>query len=56
MAEPDSLTLRLMRPIDAKLARLHDDMQNLKVRMTAVQQRLAGVKRRIDRTGESRQY
>jgi len=47
--EPDSLTLVLLRRIDGKLDRLTDDVQDLKVRMTHVEEGLAGVNRRLDR-------
>ena len=50
MTDPDNLTLRMLRTLDAKMDRLHDDMQDIKVRMTAVEEALAGVHRRIDRT------
>lgn len=48
MSEPDNLMLVPLRRIDAKVDRLSDDMHDLKVRMTAVEENLAGVQRRID--------
>ena len=54
--EPENLVLRYLRSIDAKLDRVIEDVQDLKVRMTSVEQRLAsvemsiaGVQHRIDR-------
>ncbi|MDR6291818.1 MULTISPECIES: hypothetical protein [Inquilinus] len=46
---PDSLVLRYLRQIDQKVDRLAEDVHDLKVRMTAVEENLAGVHRRIDR-------
>jgi predicted nuclease with TOPRIM domain len=50
MSEPENMTLRLLRSIDGKLDRVQDDLKDIKVRMTAVEEGLAGVNRRIDRT------
>jgi len=47
--EPDNLTLVMLRPIESKLDRVIDDVQDLKVRMTGVEEGLAGVNRRLDR-------
>ncbi len=47
--EPDNLVLQMLRRIDAKLDRLTDDVQDLKMRMTHVEEGLAGVNRRLDR-------
>jgi hypothetical protein len=54
--EPDNVVLMLLRRIDAKLDRVIEDVQDLKIRMTNVEERLAavemsiaGVQRRIDR-------
>lgn len=47
--DPDSVVLRLLRRMDAKLDRLQDDVADLKVRMTSVEEGLAGVNRRLDR-------
>lgn len=53
---PESLILRYLRQIDQKVDRVIEDVHDLKVRMTAVEeslagiyQNLAGVHRRIDR-------
>ena len=50
--EPDNLTLKLLRRLDEKTDRLLDDMHDLKVRITAVEEGLAGVHRRMDRLDE----
>ncbi len=47
--EPDNLVLQMLRRIDAKLDRVIDDVHDLKVRMSAVEEGLAGVHRRLDR-------
>jgi len=47
--EPDSLVLHMLRRIDANVAELRDDVRELKVQMTHVEEGLAGVNRRIDR-------
>ena len=50
MAEkPDNIILVMLRRIDARLERLVDDVQDLKIRMTHVVEELAGVNRRLDR-------
>jgi hypothetical protein len=49
MTEPENLMLRLLHSIDGKLDRVHDDAKDIKVRMTSVEEALAGVNRRIDR-------
>ncbi len=46
---PDNLTLRMLRSIDEKLDFILQDMQDLKFRMTNVEEGLAGVNRRLDR-------
>ncbi|OWJ65623.1 hypothetical protein [Inquilinus limosus] len=46
---PESLILRYLRQIDHKVDRLAEDVHDLKVRMTSVEENLAGVQRRIDR-------
>ncbi len=48
-AEPDSLVLIYLRRIDEKVDRLIEDVHDLKSRMTALEENLAGVQRRIDR-------
>ena len=47
--EPESLVLRMLRKMDVKLDRLVDDVADLKVGVTAVEEGLAGVHRRMDR-------
>jgi archaellum component FlaC len=54
--EPDNVVLVFLRRIDAKLDRVIDDVGDLKIRMTDVEEKLAkvdlaiaGVNRRIDR-------
>ena len=47
--EPENLMLVMLRRIDGKLDRVIDDVHDLKVRVTAVEEGLAGVQRRIDR-------
>jgi archaellum component FlaC len=47
--EPDSLTLRLLRRLDEKLDRVIDDLGDLKIRVTSIEEGLAGVNRRMDR-------
>jgi len=46
---PDSLVLRFMRQADAKLNRVIDDLADLKVRVTNVEENLAALNRRMDR-------
>lgn len=41
--------LRILRQMDEKLDRLIDDVNDLKVHMTNVEENLAGVHRRLDR-------
>ncbi len=43
------MTLVLLRKIDQRTERMADDLQDLKVRMTSVEEGLAGVNRRLDR-------
>ena len=47
--EPDNLVLQLLRRMDVKLDRVLEDVADLKVRMTHVEEGLAGVNRRLDR-------
>jgi archaellum component FlaC len=46
---PDNLILTLLRKIDQRTERMADDLQDLKVRVTSVEEGLAGVNRRLDR-------
>lgn len=47
--EPDNLVLQMLRRMDIKLDRVIDDLGDVKVRMTHVEEGLAGVNRRLDR-------
>ena len=47
--EPDSISLQYMRRFDEKLDRVVDEMLDVKVRLTAVEEGLNGVNRRLDR-------
>ena len=49
MSEPDNIVLAMLRKMDRKLDRIADDVHDMKVRMTSVEENLAGVQRRIDR-------
>jgi archaellum component FlaC len=46
---PDSLVLRFIRQVDAKLDRVIDDLGDIKVRVTNVEENLATLNRRVDR-------
>jgi len=46
--EPDNILLQYMRRFDEKLDRVVDEMLDVKVRLTAVEQGLAGINRRLD--------
>jgi archaellum component FlaC len=47
--EPDSIVLAILRKIDQRTERMAEDLQDLKVRVTSVEEGLAGVNRRLDR-------
>ena len=47
--EPDNLTLTLLRRIDQNVSRLQDDMRDVKIRVTAIEEGQAGIHRRLDR-------
>ena len=47
--EPDNHTLLLLRRMDAKLDRVLEDVHDLKVRMSSVEEGIAGIHRRLDR-------
>jgi archaellum component FlaC len=47
--EPDNMVLMLLRRIDERTQRMAEDLQDLKVRVTHVEEGLAGVNRRMDR-------
>ena len=46
---PDNIVLSILRKIDQRTERMADDLQDLKVRVTSVEEGLAGVNRRLDR-------
>ena len=46
---PDNVVLVLPRKIDERTERMADDLQDLKSRVTSVEEGLAGVNRRLDR-------
>ncbi len=47
--EPDNAVLVLLRKIDERTGRMADDLQDLKSRVTSIEEGLAGVNRRLDR-------
>ena len=47
--EPDNIVLAILRKIDQRTERMAEDLHDLKVRVTAVEEGLAGVNRRLDR-------
>lgn len=47
--EPDNIVLRYLLRIDEKIDRLADDVRDVKMRLTAVEENQAGVHRRLDR-------
>jgi hypothetical protein len=47
--EPDNIVIQYLRRFDAKLDRVVDEMLDVKVRPTAVEEGFAGVNRRLDR-------
>ena len=49
MSEPESLVLRYLRQIDQKVDRLVEDMRDMKVRMSSMEQNMTVVQRRLDR-------
>jgi archaellum component FlaC len=50
MAEaPDNIMLVLLRRIDERTDRMAQDLHDVKVRVTALEEGLAGVNRRLDR-------
>jgi hypothetical protein len=46
---PDNIVLAILRKIDQRTERMADDLQDLKVRVTSVEEGLAGVNPRLDR-------
>ncbi|MEF2551251.1 hypothetical protein VQ042_07715 [Aurantimonas sp. A2-1-M11] len=49
---PDNLVLAMLRRMDGKLDRGLEELHDIKVRQTAVEENMAGVHRRIDRLDE----
>jgi archaellum component FlaC len=49
MAEPDNAVLVLLRRLDEKMDRVLDEMHDVKVRLTAMEENMAGAHRRMDR-------
>jgi archaellum component FlaC len=47
--QPDKLVLAMLRKIDQRTERMTEDIHDLKMRMTSVEEGLAGVDRRLDR-------
>jgi len=47
--EPDNLVLKMLRRMDAKLDRVGEDIRDLKVRMSSLEENAAVVNRRLDR-------
>jgi predicted nuclease with TOPRIM domain len=47
--EPDNLVLQPLRRIDVKVDRIIDDLHDVKVRLSSLDENLAGVHRRMDR-------
>lgn len=47
--EPENMMLVLLRKIDDRTERMAGDLQDLKVRVTSVEEGLVGVNRRLDR-------
>jgi predicted nucleic acid-binding Zn-ribbon protein len=48
-SEPENLTLIYLRRIDEKIDRLIDDVRDIKVRLTSLEENQAGLQRRMDR-------
>jgi hypothetical protein len=48
-SETDNIVLQYLHRFDAKLDRVIDERLDVKVRLTAVEEGLAGVNRRLDR-------
>jgi chromosome condensin MukBEF ATPase and DNA-binding subunit MukB len=47
--DPDNLVLVYLRRLDEKVDRIGDDVRELKGRMTALEESVVGVQRRMDR-------
>ena len=46
---PDNLVLQLLRRIDERTVRMAEDIHDLKVHVTSLEENMAGLNRRIDR-------
>jgi hypothetical protein len=49
MSEPDNVVLVYLRRIDEKVDRVIDDLRDIKVRVTNLEEGQAGIQRRLDR-------
>ena len=47
--EPDNIVLAIPRKIDQRTERMAEDLHDLKIGVTSVEEGLAGVNRRLDR-------
>ncbi len=47
--EPDNIVLQLPRRMDSRIDRIVEDVQNRKVRLTAVEKGMAALNMRVDR-------
>jgi hypothetical protein len=47
--EPENLVPVLLRRLDGKMDRVLEDLRDLKVRMTAAEEAIVGINRRMDR-------
>ncbi|HET7492703.1 MAG TPA: hypothetical protein VFK01_12575 [Bradyrhizobium sp.] len=47
--EPENIVLQYLRRFDEKLDRVIDEMLDVKVRLTAVEEGMVGINRRLDR-------
>ena len=47
--EPENLMLVYLRRVDTTVSRIAEDVHDLKVRMTSLEEAVVGVQRRIDR-------
>lgn len=48
-SEPDNLMLAILRRLDLRTERMAEDIHDMKIRLTNVEEGLAGVNRRVDR-------
>ena len=47
--EPENLMLVMLRRLDQRMERMEFDLHDIKLRMTGVEEGIAGVNRRLDR-------